>query len=129
MAKRRDRDRAEVPADPGFDNPFAALGGLALPRGEAPAAPAKPAPAAVPERRTGKVVLRRQRAGRGGKTVTRIEGLQLDEAEQKPFAKRIKKQLGCGATWEGEDLVLLGDIGERAAELLGKLGYTRLVVC
>ena len=74
----------------------------------------------------GKLVVRRERKGRGGKTVTVIEGLPF--AALPEFARALKKSLGCGATVEDRSLVLLGDLGERAREWLAARGARRVVV-
>ena len=70
-------------------------------------------PSATPPRFTGKLVVRRENKGRAGKTVTRISG--LPRTELAALAKELKKALGCGATVEGEDLLLLGSLVDRAA--------------
>jgi len=74
----------------------------------------------------GKLVLRRERKGRGGKTVTVIEGLPV--ADLPEFERALKKALGCGATVEDRSLVLLGDLGERARDWLVARGARRVVV-
>lgn len=78
-----------------------------------------------PLRFTGKIVVRRENKGRAGKTVTRISG--LPRAELDALAKEMKKALGCGATVEGEDLLLLGSLVDRAAAWFEKAGVARLV--
>lgn len=73
------------------------------------------------------LVLRRERKGRGGKTVTRLTGrgdggLPMSEGGMKILAKDMKKSLGCGATVEpvddGADVILQGDLVDRAAQWL-----------
>ncbi|MCA9610150.1 MAG: translation initiation factor [Myxococcales bacterium] len=106
-------------------SPFAALAGLAAPPAPVEEAPADeaPAPGAGP-RFPHKVVVRREKKGRGGKTVTRIQG--IPEAEREALAARLKKALGCGAAVEGEDLVLLGSLVDRAADWLEAEGAKRV---
>ncbi len=108
-------------------NPFAALGGA---REGPPDAPSAPTPPAAPEARepaklAGKIVVRREKAGRGGKTVTRVSGLPAERLEE--LASRMKKALGCGASVEGGDLLLLGSLVPRAAAWLRADGATRVV--
>jgi len=130
MAKKRRGDPTPEPATMAPNNPFGALAALRdeLPPGSAPsvepvldAAP-KPLGSASPG---GKVVLRRETKGRGGKTITRISGLSAQELEA--LAKQMKKALGCGASVEDEDVVLLGSLVDRAADWLEARGATRLV--
>ena len=103
-------------------NPFAAL------RGGAPAPePTKedaPQPRAAESLEVGgRPVVRRERRGRGGKTVTRVEGLGLALPQLDELSKELKRALGCGASVEGEDLLLQGALVERAADWLqGRFG-------
>ncbi len=73
-----------------------------------------------------KLVLSREKKGRGGKTVTRLRGLSPDDL--KPYQGLLKKALGCGASIEGEDLLLHGSLADRAADWLRQKGHTRVVV-
>jgi translation initiation factor 1 len=57
--------------------------------------------------------------------VTRISGVARGERED--LASRMKRALGCGATIEGDDVVLLGDLVERAALWLEGNGARRVV--
>ena len=133
MAKRNRQAKADAPGESAPpNNPFAALAGLSgvAPKangGEPEAAPPS-ADAAEPARDLGsfgqKIVLQREKKGRKGKTVTRVRGLPEPERWQTEF----KKRLGCGATLEDGELVLLGDLAERAAELLAALGAKRVVI-
>lgn len=104
-------------------SPFAALAGVAAP--PAPAAPAAPTePVKVGARFPHKLVVRREKKGRGGKTVTRIQGLPASERDA--ILARLKKALGCGGTVEDEDVVLLGALVDRAADWLAAEGATRI---
>lgn len=115
--------------DGAFNNPFAALQGLAEDLPKQPKKPdtqaAEPAPKG-PAPLTGKVVLRREKKGRGGKTVTRVSGLPPSRLDE--LCKKMKKGLGCGAKVEGEDLVLLGELTERGAAWLKDAGATQVVI-
>ncbi len=75
----------------------------------------------------GKVVVRREKKGRAGKTVTRVTGLGASAADVQQWASRLKRQLGCGATVEGSELVLLGDLVERVVASLESAGVERVV--
>jgi translation initiation factor 1 (eIF-1/SUI1) len=70
----------------------------------------------------GKIVLRKERKGRRGKTVTLIEGvpeLHLVEA-----CGQLKRGLGTGAHVEDEALVLQGDLRERCRAWLTAAGVS-----
>lgn len=114
--------------DAGFNNPFAALQGLGkdLPKQEKKPETAEAKTPAGPAPLTGKIVLRREKKGRGGKTVTRVSGLPSSRLDE--LCRKMKKGLGCGAKVEGEDLVLLGELTERGAEWLKGAGATQVVI-
>jgi len=79
----------------------------------------RPAQAQPPPR----LSMRLESKGRGGKVVTRIAGLPSDLLET--VASRLRKALGCGANVEGEDVILMGSLKERAAEWLERIGDVR----
>jgi translation initiation factor 1 len=89
-----------------------------------------PAPPASPEANT-KVpkfvaVLRIEKQGRGGKTVTVIDGLPKNELFLKDLTTRLKKQCGTGGTYamDGRDglIEIQGDKREQVRMLLLKSG-------
>jgi len=115
------------PAEPAAPNAFAALASLrgTLPEGksEEPAAPgAGAAPFAA------KIVIARERKGRGGKTATLVRGVALTGAALEAFAREMRHALGTGGGVEGEAIVLAGDQSARAAEWLRARGATRIVI-
>ncbi|MDD9942212.1 MAG: translation initiation factor [Myxococcales bacterium] len=75
----------------------------------------------------GKVVLRRERKGHGGKTVTVLSGMVLRGIELAAFARFLGKGLGCSARVAGDQVVMGGDQREPAAQLLLARGATRVV--
>lgn len=96
---------------------------------EAPkvAAPAPPPSTKGEVRLSGKVVLRVQRKGRGGKTVTLIEGLRLPPSALEALGKELRRTLGCGVSPEGEALVVQGDQADRLRPLLLARGAKQVV--
>src|SRR5262245_51246802 len=112
------------------------LGALLARRGiasEAPPAPPQPAPAAPPAAsdaaelsRCGKVVVRRERKGHGGKTATVIAGLALPAADLERIARSLRRGLGCGASVDGEQVVVQGDQAERVRAWLAAQGARRI---
>jgi translation initiation factor 1 len=91
-----------------------------------PATPvgATPAAAALDLAKAGKLVARREKKGRGGKTVTLVQG--LDAAHAALVCSALKKALGCGATVEEGEVVLQGDHVDRTAEWLTARGARRV---
>lgn len=94
-------------AQPLTANPFAALEMSGLPPGtDAASAPEPEAPA-----KKGRIVLRREKSGRGGKTVV-IAGEfapHFSAADLADFAKRAKQVCGCGGMVAGREIELQGD--------------------
>lgn len=71
-----------------------------------------PTPAAAPTIRN--LRTRVERKGRGGKTVTLVEGLdELADDERDALARDLRKALGTGAKVEDGAIVVQGDVGER----------------
>ena len=66
-----------------------------------------------------KVGVRRTKKGRGGRTVTLVQGVV---AGHELVAGRLKKELGVGARVEGDEVVVQGDQVERLARWLGSQG-------
>lgn len=95
-----------------------------------PEAPATPKPSADPLdlSNVGKLVVRRERKGRGGKTVTLVSGLPAAPARMDALARALRKALGCGSTVEGSDIVLQGDITARVQAWLQAHGATKVVL-
>ena len=125
MSKRRDTV-FPPPGEQPSANPFAALATLrgGLPPGtDAPAEPAAGAEVAL----AGKLVLNRERKGRGGKTVTLLRGVALAGPALAEFAREMRQALGTGGGVEGDAVVLAGDQSARAAEWLRSRGAARIV--
>ncbi|MFA5203936.1 MAG: translation initiation factor [Lentisphaeria bacterium] len=69
----------------------------------------------------GRVRFQVQRKGKGGKTVTRVLGLErLGLAEQMELARQLQQALGTGAHFDGDVLELHGDQQARAADWFRK---------
>lgn len=71
-----------------------------------------------------KMVVRRSRKGRGGKTVTLVEGITAGATQ---VLGRLKKELGCGGRVEDGVVVLQGDNRERVARWLESQGVKKVV--
>ncbi|HVU35478.1 MAG TPA: translation initiation factor [Opitutaceae bacterium] len=110
-------------------NPFAALSSAGLPAAAptpTPAAQARPAPAAPApsSKNRGRVDVRRETGGRGGKTVTVVTGfvgIGLPEKEQ--LAKKMRAACGCGGTVKEGNIEIQGDQRETVARILSEAGF------
>lgn len=75
-----------------------------------------------------KVVIRCERKGRGGKTVTLIEGLEgMSVEEISQWAKKLRKAFGVGSAVEESVIVMQGDQMERLEKWLQDAGVKRVV--
>jgi translation initiation factor 1 len=72
----------------------------------------------------GVVRVRREVAGRGGKTVTTISGVPLLEDALRELASEIKRRVGSGGSVKGGVIEIQGDFCETVIELLRAKGYT-----
>jgi translation initiation factor 1 len=68
--------------------------------------------------RQGKPLVSLQRKGRGGKTVTVIEGLGLAETEMKALAKKLKAHCGTGGAVKNQTIEIQGDQVSRIKTIL-----------
>jgi translation initiation factor 1 len=99
-----------IPTDggPSFgQNPFAELNSDGLPPGpkESPAAEST-----APRKNRGRVDIKRQTAGRGGKTVTVVTGfVGIGLPEKERLAKQIQKACGTGGTVKDGAIEIQGD--------------------
>ena len=71
-----------------------------------------------------KVTVRLERKGRGGKSVTIIDGLQMRQKEREALLKQLKTKLGTGGTVKDASLEIQGDHRDALMAELGKMGYT-----
>jgi translation initiation factor 1 len=95
-------------------NPFDKLSTDGLPAG-----PDLPAP------KSGRVVLRREKAHRGGKTVIVIHDFasQITHAKIEALATRLKKACGCGGTVKDRTIEIQGDQPDKIRALLEAEGF------
>ncbi len=86
--------------------------------------PLKPfASKSVQDKSERKVRVQKTKGGKGGKTVTVITGLELDQTEAKLLLKTLKSRCGSGGTVKGDFLELQGDQVDLALQLLRNEGY------
>lgn len=98
-------------------------GGRCCPDCGAPVAACRCQAQAPAPRGDGTVRLRQERKGRGGKTVTVVDGLPLDGAGLAAAAKRLKQRCGVGGAVRDGTIELQGDHRETLRALLAAEGY------
>lgn len=69
--------------------------------------------------------LRREKSGRGGKTVVVISRLpsSWSAEDRKALARHLQQSCGCGGTVRGEEIEIQGDQPARIARLLQDAGF------
>lgn len=86
--------------------------------------PAPPAHPVAPRKNRGRVDIIRQKAGRGGKTVTVITGfVGIGLPEKETLAKAIQRACGTGGTVKEGRIEIQGDKREEAARILSEAGF------
>jgi translation initiation factor 1 len=126
-----------VPMDGGAplgQSPFAKLNpaslrrsGLAIPDAgkETAAGPVRPPVSASPvQKNRGRLEIRRQTQGRGGKTVTVVSGFMgIGQPEKEQLAKKMQKTCGAGGTVKDGCIEIQGDKREPVAKILAEAGF------
>ena len=106
-------------------NPFTALDRSGLPKGKMKPPVTLPEHKSVKEKSKGRVEVRREKAGRGGKTVTTLKDfpshIPLYTLEAITF--ELKKTCACGGTLKGRVVELQGDVCDRVSAELKLRGY------
>jgi translation initiation factor 1 len=118
------------PAAPLQSNPFAVLGEVEALKNLAPEAAAPkplPVPPAAPRKARGRLVLRRETKDRGGKVVVVVHGFaELPGANAvmiADLARELKGRLGCGGSFDRQEIVLQGDRCAEVCAALEGLGF------
>ena len=70
-----------------------------------------------------KIIIKLERKGRGGKTVTVIEGILMNQNSKVAFLKQLKAKLGTGGTIKDDCFEFQGDHCNRLMAELKKMGY------
>lgn len=86
--------------------------------------PAKTSQRGTPNKNRGRVDIIRQKAGRGGKTVTVVKGfvgIGLPEKEQ--LAKKMQRSCGVGGTVKDGQIEIQGDKRDEVARILKEAGF------
>ena len=72
-----------------------------------------------------KLRVRIEKNGRGGKTVTIVDGFVGDEMALKNLGKTLKSKCGVGGSVKDGEVLVQGDFKQRIVELLRTMGYTQ----
>jgi translation initiation factor 1 len=105
-----------------LQSPFASLQLDGLPEGPAgPLVTEKPAPPT----RFGRVVLRREKAQRGGKTVVVIHDFepQITDSHIGQLAREARQACGCGGTIREREIELQGDNPQKVRAFFESVGF------
>lgn len=102
-------------------NPFGALDLGPLPPGPEPSK----SEVQEPRRPNGRVVLRREKSQRGGKTVIVVSDFapHFSDADLEELARRAKKSCGCGGTIAGREIEMQGDDPARVRRFFESEGF------
>lgn len=123
------RKKGKISTDGGGSlgaNPFAGLDASGLPAGkQAGKRPATPARKQAAQKNKGRIEVRREKAGRGGKTVTTLREFptHIPLATLEAMTFDLKKTCACGGTLKGRVIELQGDVRDRVCAELDACGY------
>ena len=114
---------ALTPSSTGLNPAFAALQLDGLPPGPEASQSGQPVQTAVVK--AGRVVLRREKAHRGGKTVLVVDGFGEQHSADaiESLGKRLRSGCGCGGTVRGRSIELQGDQPARVRAFLEADGF------
>ena len=111
-------------------NPFAGLNSAGLGGGKpgdgqaGPVSVPKVRPDPATRKSRGRVDIRRETGGRGGKTVTVIDGfVGIALAEKEQLAKKMRAACGCGGTVKDGAIEIQGDQRDAIARILSEAGF------
>ncbi len=117
------KDKSAIPdaAPEEFNNPFASLQIDNLPLGDV----TPPETIIKPASKLGRVVLRKETAHRGGKTVIVIHDFapQINLRSIEELAKKLRNACGCGGTVKERTIEIQGNQPGKIRELLEKEGF------
>ncbi len=112
------------PTGEGLNQAFGGLEIAGLPAGNAVLPPEKESGPAKPSK-FGRVVLRKEKAHRGGKTVIVVADFapNIGMAYIEALAGRLKSACACGGTMKGREIEIQGDQPARIRSLLEREGF------
>ena len=128
---RRDRGEKKISIDSDLafgSNPFSSLDGSGLPEALPKSTREVKVLVKNEDQSLGngeRLEVRREKSGRGGKTVTTIRGIPpgLGKDKRDRLLKSLKNSLGTGGTWSGQDMELQGDRRTEIMEWMRAMGF------
>ena len=128
---RRDRGEKKISIDTDLafgSNPFSSLDGSGLPEALPKSTREAKVLVKIEDQSLGngeRLEVRREKSGRGGKTVTTIRGIPpgLGKNKRDRLLKNLKNSLGTGGTWSGQDMELQGDRRTEIMEWMRAMGF------
>lgn len=126
--KKRERIDVSGSASSLGNNPFGGLASesfrSAVPKSESVKEDSPPGKENKPAGKRGRVDVIRQKAGRGGKTVTVLTGFKgIGVRELEQISRDLRKACGVGGTLKGTNIEIQGDQCVRALEYLTNAGF------
>ena len=73
-----------------------------------------------------KLFVRKEKKGRGGKTVTVVEGYQGNPMVLEKLCKKVKQQCGVGGSVQNKTFIIQGDKANQVVKILIKEGYNAM---
>lgn len=71
-----------------------------------------------------KLTVRKEKKGRGGKTVTVVEGYKGNPQTLEALCKKVKQQCGTGGSVDKKTFLIQGDKADLVVKILIKEGYS-----
>ena len=107
------------------ENPFTTLDGAGFPEGEKRSRAPSPQKSSAKKKSKGRVEVRREKAGRGGKTVTTLKDFpsHIPLSTLGAITLELKKTCACGGTLKGRVVELQGDVCDRVCAELKLRSY------
>ncbi|HPA16448.1 MAG TPA: translation initiation factor [Verrucomicrobiae bacterium] len=124
MAKEKSRLKIDTRATPApLASPFASLDAGDIPAAAAPRHPATSAHAGPAA--NARLVIRKEKSGRGGKTVLVISGFPRTWTSDHiaELASRLKRSLGTGGAAHAGEIEIQGDVAVRLRTMLEREGF------
>ena len=105
-------------------NPFASLSAEGLKEAPHTNHSADISQKAEPKKSRGRVDVKREKSGRGGKTVTVVYGMQpIERGERERLLRQMKTTCGVGGTLKDATLEIQGDNREGVRKILEDAGF------